>query len=155
MTTPTLPSRAEIVVIGGGIVGGSVPDHLVQRGRTCFGELAGWEPANWFAPPGVEPRHGDSSGRQTWFPCSGAQHQAIRGGVGILDQTSFGKFLVQGRDAEAILRPLCANDVAVAPGRVVDTQWLNDCGGIEADLTVTRLAPTESPFDPTGSRIRT
>jgi 4-methylaminobutanoate oxidase (formaldehyde-forming) len=117
-------------------------DRLAATGA-CFGELAGWERANWFAPPGVEPRYEYSYGRQNWFPYSAAEHQAVREGVGILDQTSFGKFLVQGRDAEAILGLLSANDVAIAPGRVVYTPWLNKRGGIEADLTVTRLSPTE------------
>jgi 4-methylaminobutanoate oxidase (formaldehyde-forming) len=59
--------------------------------------------------------------------------------VGILDQTSFAKFLLQGRDAEKILSRVCANNVAVSPGKIVYTQWLNEHGGIEADLTVTRL----------------
>jgi 4-methylaminobutanoate oxidase (formaldehyde-forming) len=59
--------------------------------------------------------------------------------VGILDQTSFAKFLLQGRDAEKILSRVCANNVAVPPGKIVYTQWLNERGGIEADLTVTRL----------------
>jgi glycine cleavage system aminomethyltransferase T len=56
--------------------------------------------------------------------------------------TSFGKFLVQGRDAERVMQGICANDVAVAPGRIIYTQWLNQRGGIEADLTVTRLSDT-------------
>ena len=33
--------------------------------------------------------------------------------------------------------------VDVALGRIVYTQWLNDRGGIECDLTVGRLSPTE------------
>jgi 4-methylaminobutanoate oxidase (formaldehyde-forming) len=60
--------------------------------------------------------------------------------VGLFDQTSFAKFLLQGRDAEAVLQRICANDVRVLPGRVVYTMMLNNRGGIEADLTVTRLA---------------
>ena len=56
--------------------------------------------------------------------------------------TSFAKIRVEGRDAEAVLQRICANDVAVEPGRIVYTQWLNDRGGIEADLTVTRLSET-------------
>ena len=64
----------------------------------------------------------------------------MRERVGLFDLSSFGKFLVQGRDAEAVLQRICANDVAVAPGRIVYTPWLNERGGIEADLTVTRLA---------------
>lgn len=113
-------------------------DRLASRGA-CFGELAGWERANWFAPPGVEPKYEYSYGRQNWFEYSGAEHKAIRETVGILDQTSFAKFLLQGRDAEKILSHVCANNVAVPPGKIVYTQWLNERGGIEADLTVTRL----------------
>jgi len=48
--------------------------------------------------------------------------------------------LVQGRDAEKVLNRICANNVAVPIGRCVYTQWLNETGTIEADLTVTRLA---------------
>ena len=113
-------------------------DRLASRGA-CFGELAGWERANWFAPPGVEPKYEYSYGRQNWFEYSGAEHKAIRETVGILDQTSFAKFLLQGRDAEKVLSRVCANNVAVPPGKIVYTQWLNERGGIEADLTVTRL----------------
>jgi 4-methylaminobutanoate oxidase (formaldehyde-forming) len=113
-------------------------DRLAARGA-CFGELAGWERANWFAPPGVEPKYEYSYGRQNWFEYAGAEHKAIRDTVGVLDQTSFAKFLLQGRDAEKILSRVCANNVAVPPGKIVYTQWLNERGGIEADLTVTRL----------------
>ena len=50
------------------------------------------------------------------------------------------KFLVRGADAERELQRISAADVAVEPGQAVYTQWLNERGGIEADLTVTRLA---------------
>jgi len=73
------------------------------------------------------------------FPHSGAEHKACREGVVMFDQSSFAKILVRGRDAERVLNRISANDVAVAPGRVVYTQWLNPRGGIEADLTVTRI----------------
>ena len=106
----------------------------------CFGEVAGWERPNWYAPEGVEPRYEYSYKRQNWFDYSAAEHRAVREAVGLFDQTSFAKFLVQGRDAEAVLQRICANDVAVPVDRVVYTQWLNDKGGIEADLTVVRLA---------------
>ncbi len=112
-------------------------DRLAAAGA-CFGELAGWERANWFAPAGVAPRYRYSYGRQNWFAHSAAEHRAVREAVGLFDQSSFGKFVVEGPDAEAVLNRICANDIAVAPGRVVYTQWLNDAGGIEADLTVTR-----------------
>ena len=114
-------------------------ERLAARGA-CFGEVAGWERPNWFAPEGVEPSYEYSYGRQNWFPYAAAEHKAVREAVGLFDQSSFAKFMVQGRDAEAVLQRICANDVAVAPGKVVYTQWLNARGGIEADLTVTRLA---------------
>ena len=113
--------------------------RLAARGA-CFGETAGWERANWFAPEGTEPVYEYSYGRQNWFEHSAAEHAAVREGVGLFDQSSFAKFLLQGRDAERVLNRVSANDVAVVPGRVVYTQWLNERGGIEADLTVTRLA---------------
>jgi 4-methylaminobutanoate oxidase (formaldehyde-forming) len=117
-------------------------ERLAARGA-CFGEAAGWERANWFAPPGVEAAYRYSYGRQNWFEHSAAEHRAVREAVGLFDMSSFGKFLVQGRDAEAVLQRLCANDVAVAPGRIVYTQWLNERAGIEADVTVTRLGETK------------
>ena len=118
-------------------------ERLAARGA-CFGEVAGWERANWFAPEGVEPRYEYSYKRQNWFPYAAAEHKAVRETVALFDMTSFAKYLVQGRGAEAVLQKICANDVAVAPGKVVYTQWLNERGGIEADLTVTRL--TESSY---------
>ncbi len=114
-------------------------ERLAARGA-CFGEAAGWERANWFAPEGVVPEYAYSYGRQNWFAHSAAEHMATRERVALYDMTSFAKVLVQGRDAESALRRICANDVRVAPGRIVYTQWLNERGGIEADLTVTRLS---------------
>jgi len=114
-------------------------DRLVTR-RACFGVVAGWERPYWYAPEGVEPKYEYSYGRQNWFAYAAEEHQAVREAVGLFDQTSFAKFELAGRDAEAALQKLCANDVAVPEGRVVYTQMLNCHGGIEADLTVTRLA---------------
>ncbi|MEE8506504.1 MAG: FAD-dependent oxidoreductase, partial [Kiloniellales bacterium] len=117
------------------------PLHERMKARgACFGEVAGWERPNWFAPKGVEPKYEYSYKRQNWFEHSAAEHHAVREAVGLFDQSSFAKFLVQGRDAETVLQRICANDVAVPPGKIVYTQWLNERGGIEADLTVTRLA---------------
>ncbi|MGZ4761960.1 MAG: GcvT family protein [Ilumatobacteraceae bacterium] len=115
-----------------------VHDRLAAR-RACFGETAGGERANWFAPDGVEPTYDYSYGRQNWFEHSAREHVAVRTNVGLFDQTSFGKFHLEGPDAQRVLDRVCANDVAVAVGKIVYTQWLNDNGGIEADLTVTRL----------------
>ncbi len=113
-------------------------DRLRTAGA-CFGEAFGWERANWYAPAGVEPRYEYSYGRQNWFEHSAREHRAVREGVGLFDQSSFAKFRLEGRDAERIINRVSGNDLSVAPGRIVYTQWLNDRGGIEADLTVTRL----------------
>ena len=112
----------------------------MKSAGACYGEMAGWERPNWFAPEGVEPKYEYSFTRQNWFEHSAAEHKAVREAVGLFDQTSFAKFRVEGRDAEKVLNQICANDVAVEPGKLVYTQWLNENGGIEADLTVTRLS---------------
>ena len=117
-------------------------DELQKQGA-CFGEVAGWERANWFARGDVEPRYGYSYKRQNWFECSGEEHHAVRNTVGLFDQSSFAKFDVVGADAETALQRLCTNDIARAVGSVVYTQWLNPQGGIEADVTVTRMSATE------------
>ncbi len=114
-------------------------DRIAAAGA-CFGEAGGWERPNWYAAPGSEPKYGYSYKRQNWFENNAAEHRAVREGVGLFDQSSFINFLLQGRDAAKVLNRVCANDVDVPVGRAVYTQWLNDRGGIEADLTVTRLA---------------
>jgi heterotetrameric sarcosine oxidase gamma subunit len=114
-------------------------DRLEDAGA-YFGVYAGWEYPDWFAPEGVEPKVEYSWGRQNWFEYSAAEHRAVRENVAMLDYSVMGKILVQGRDAEKYLNHICANNVAVPVGRVVYTQWLNETGTIEADLTVTRLA---------------
>jgi 4-methylaminobutanoate oxidase (formaldehyde-forming) len=123
---------------GRGLRRSALYDRLRNRGA-CFGAKMGWERANWFAPAGVRPESAYSFGRQNWFPYAAAEHRAAREAVAVFDQTSFSKFLLQGPDAEAALQRLCANDVAVEPGRIVYTGMLNDRGGFESDLTVTRL----------------
>ena len=112
-------------------------DRLKAQGA-CFGETAGWERTNWFAPAGVKAEYEYSYGRQNWFEHSAAEHLAVRNGVGMFDQSSFAKFLVQGPDAESVLNHISANEIAVPVGKMVYTQWLNERGGIEADLTITR-----------------
>ncbi len=116
-------------------------EHLKARGAV-FGEVAGWERANWFARPGQEREYRYSWGRQNWFQNQKAEHMAVRTGVGLFDMTSFGKIRIEGRDACAFLNRLCSAEMDVAPGRIVYTMFLNDRGGIEADLTVTRLSET-------------
>jgi 4-methylaminobutanoate oxidase (formaldehyde-forming) len=106
-----------------------------------FTEGMGWEIPDWFAPAGKEAKvEAYSWGRQNWFEYLAGEHKACREDVIIMDLTSMSKILVQGKDAEKALNNICANDVAVPVGKVVYTQWLNERGGMEADLTVTRLA---------------
>ena len=116
-------------------------EHLKQRGAV-FGETSGWERANWFANEGQEREYRYSWKRQNWFDNQRAEHLAVRERVGLFDMTSFGKIRVEGRDACAFLQRLCGNDIDVAPGGIVYTQMLNARGGIECDLTVTRLSET-------------
>ncbi len=105
----------------------------------CMGETAGWERPNWYAPRGEKPEYRYSWGRQNWFEHRAAECRAVRERVALFDQSSFAKFLVRGADAESLLQRVSANDVSPVD-RAVYTQWLNGRGGIEADLTVTRLA---------------
>jgi 4-methylaminobutanoate oxidase (formaldehyde-forming) len=118
----------------------AIHNQLAEAGA-FFTEGMGWEIPDWYAPPGVEAKIEEYSwGRQNWFEYLAAEHKACREDVILMDVTSMSKFLVQGRDAEKVLNNFCGNDVAVPVGKVVYTQWLNERGGMEADLTVTRLA---------------
>jgi glycine cleavage system T protein len=122
-----------------GVRKSALHDRLAAAGA-CFGEVCGFERANWFAPPGTAAAYEYSYGRQNWFEPSAAEHRAVRERVGLFDQSSFAKFILRGRDAAAVLGRICANDIDVPVGKVIYTQWLNERGGIEADLTVTREA---------------
>jgi 4-methylaminobutanoate oxidase (formaldehyde-forming) len=115
----------------------------LEAAGAVFGELAGWERANWFASDGQERAYEYSYGKQNWFEASGLECATVRNAVGLFDQTSFAKFRVTGPDALAALNEISANQIDVEPGRAVYTQWCNDRGGIEADLTVTRLGEDE------------
>ena len=117
-------------------------DRLLAAGA-CMGETAGWERPNWFAAPGSQPRYEYSYGRQNWFDACRSECLAVRDAVALFDQTSFAKFIVQGSDACIVLNNMSTANVDVPVGRVVYTQWLNERGGIEADLTITRIADHE------------
>jgi 4-methylaminobutanoate oxidase (formaldehyde-forming) len=109
-----------------------------------FGEKSGWERVNWFEPNaagGDESLRPDGWASREWSPAIGAEHRACRERAALFDQSSFAKLEVTGPGAAAALEQICANRVDRAPGRVVYTQLLNERGGIECDLTVTRLAP--------------
>ena len=115
--------------------------HLEANGAV-FGEIGGWERANWFANDGQEREYSYSWGPQNWFGNQAAEHRAVRENVGMYDMSSFGKLRVEGRDAEAFLNHVCGADMSVPAGKIVYTQFLNSQGGIEADVTVTRLSET-------------
>ncbi|MCB2110869.1 MAG: FAD-dependent oxidoreductase [Defluviimonas sp.] len=128
-------------------------DRLKAHGAV-FGSKLGWERPNWFAPGGVEPRDVYSMGRQNWFAPVGEEHAHVREAVGIFDQSSFAKYEVTGTDAMQALDHVCAGDLTRAPGRLTYTQLLNSRGGIEADLTVARLAEDRF-YIVTGTGFRT
>jgi sarcosine dehydrogenase len=107
----------------------------------CFGEKMGWERPNWFARPGEKPEDIYTYEKPNWFDAVAREHHNTRANVSLFDQSSFAKFLLIGRDSEAALSWICANDVARKPGTLTYTQMLNERGGIEADLTVARLEP--------------
>jgi 4-methylaminobutanoate oxidase (formaldehyde-forming) len=113
-------------------------DLLDARGAQ-WGSKNGWERANCFKPAGERPP-AHSLGKPGWLPWVQAEQRATREAVAIYDQTSFGKLLVQGRDALALLQRLCANEIDVPIGKMVYTAMLNARGGFESDLTVMRLA---------------
>lgn len=116
-----------------------IHDRLAAAGA-YFGASTGWEYPEWFADPEGPGEVTLGWGRDESFPFQEGEHRAVREAVGVIDMSLMGNFLVQGRDAEALLTRVSANDVSVPVGRVVYTQWCNERGGIEADLTVTRLA---------------
>ncbi|MEH6830064.1 MAG: FAD-dependent oxidoreductase [Sulfitobacter sp.] len=113
--------------------------HLLERGAV-MGELAGWERANWFANEGQEREYKYSWQRQNFFDNVAAEHKAVRENVGMYDMSSFGKIRVEGRDAEAFMNYVGGGDYSVPVGKIVYTQFLNTRGGIEADVTVTRMS---------------
>jgi glycine cleavage system aminomethyltransferase T len=114
--------------------------HRLVEQRAYFRDVSGWESPDWYAPPGNEPRVEQLSwGRQNWFGYWEAEHHAARTGVIGMDMSFMSKFLVQGRDAGRELERISANRVNGEPGVITYTQWLNEAGTIEADLTVTKL----------------
>jgi heterotetrameric sarcosine oxidase gamma subunit len=115
-------------------------DRLVTAGGH-FAQSAGWEFAEWHAAPGERPVTVPDFRRQESHPIVAREHHRVRHGVGVLDMSLMAKFLVQGPHAGGVLSRLSANHVTAELGRIVYTQWLNQAGGIEADLTVTWLEP--------------
>ncbi len=115
----------------------AIYDRLKLAGAV-FGNKAGWERPNWFARGG-EPGEIYTFARPNWHDAVATESNAVRNAAALFDQSSFAKFLVVGADAEEALSPLCAGDIA-KPGRVLYRQLLNGNGGIECDVTISRLA---------------
>ena len=116
-------------------------DKMLTAGA-AMGETVGWERPMFFADNDADRSFGYSYGRPSWFEQVGRECRAMADGVGLYDQSSFPKYLVEGADACRVLNRVCCSDVDVPAGATVYTQWLNDRGGIEADLTVSRLSET-------------
>jgi sarcosine dehydrogenase len=112
----------------------------LQEQGAHFVERSGWERAAWFQPKERHVAAELTFARPAWFDCVAAEHNAAREAVVVIDQSTFGKLLVQGRDAESFLQRVCAGDIAVPSGRLVYTPILNSRGGYESDIIVMRLA---------------
>ena len=117
-------------------------DRLASHGA-AFGEAGGWERPDFYGDPGSTPVYDYSFDRPSWFERNAREHLAARNDVALFDQTSFAKLLIQGRDSLKGLEYVCANHMDVPCGRVVYTPLLNQRGGIEGDVTVTRIAEDE------------
>ena len=115
--------------------------HLKENGAV-FGELAGWERANWFANVGQSLSYAYSWKRQNFFDNVAAEHKAVRENLGLYDMSSFGKIRVEGPGACAFMNYIGGGQYDVPVGKIVYTQFLNDRAGIEADVTVTRMSET-------------
>jgi len=126
----------------------------LKKYGAVFGSKLGWERPNWFAPKGMEAKDVYAMGRQNWFEPVGAEHAHVREAVGVFDQSSFAKYEMTGKDAQQALDFICANGVSKPAGRLTYTQLLNTRGGIEADLTVARLAEDKF-YIVTGTGFRT
>ena len=118
-------------------------NRLVAQGA-YFRDVSGWESPAWYAGKGVTPVvEQESFGRESWFPHWAAEHRNCREDVALFDMSFMSKFSVQGRDAGEFLNYLSTANVDDKEGCITYTQWLNERGYMEADLTVTKLSPSE------------
>ena len=117
--------------------------QLLNQGAV-MGEIAGWERANWFADKGQKRSYEYTWKRQNWFENAAREHRSIRENIGMYDMSSFGKIRIEGPDATKFLNFVAGGQYDVEIGKIVYSQFLNNAGGIEADVTITRL--TESAY---------
>jgi len=113
--------------------------HRLKKMRAVFGEKSGWERPNWFAPKGVVPKDKLGWGLPNWFDHVGDEHNTVRTKAGVIDQTSFGKIEIKGPGSLQFLQKIAANQMDKPVGSITYTQMLNEKGGIECDLTVSRI----------------
>jgi 4-methylaminobutanoate oxidase (formaldehyde-forming) len=123
---------------GRGVLRSPVHDELVAAGA-YLRDVSGWESADWYAGAGATADASPTWGRAPWFEQWEAEHRAVREGVGLMDMSFMAKWRVRGADAGAVLSRLSAGAVDGAAGVITYTQWLGEDGGLEADLTVTKL----------------
>jgi sarcosine dehydrogenase len=113
--------------------------EILGKLGAVYGSRGGWERPNWFAPDGTDRSDHPSFEKPNWFQHVGAEHRAVRERVALIDQTSFSKFELSGAGAAAALQKLAAADIEKPVGSVIYTQLCNERGGIECDLTLSRL----------------
>jgi len=111
----------------------------LKKMGAVFGEKYGWERPNWFAPKGVAPKDKLGWGVPNWFHYVGKEHETIRAKAALIDQTSFGKIEIKGIGAFQFLQKITGNQMDKPAGSTIYTQMLNEKGGIECDLTVSRI----------------
>ncbi|MCP4236165.1 MAG: FAD-dependent oxidoreductase [Aestuariibacter sp.] len=101
-----------------------------------FGQFYGWERPLYF-----NRKEGPilGFGKADWFDQVAHEVDQAHNRAAIFDQSTFGKIAVEGRDAEAFLNRVCANNMAQPPGKAIYTALLNRRGGFESDLTALRL----------------
>lgn len=118
---------------------------VLKEQGACFGEKLGWERPNWFADISADetPEDQYSFEEPNWHAAVAREHHAVRHAAVLIDQTSFAKFSLKGPDAQSVLNWLCANNVDKPVGSLTYTQLLDDKGGIQADVTVARIAVDE------------
>ena len=116
-------------------------DRLIAKGAWMT-EINGYERPGFFGEPGERPEVRYSYHKPSWFEDVAAECRNTAENVSVFDLSCYVKFLVDGRDALQVLNDVCANDINVPVGQLVYTQWLNARGGIEADVTITRLSET-------------
>lgn len=114
--------------------------HRLRERGAFFNTRNGWERAGWFALPGEPAVEQYSFRRSDPFHAIAREVARVRHAVGLLDMTSFSKYLVSGRDAGAVLERVVANRLPRRDGGIVLAHALNDRGGVLAEMTITRLS---------------